>query len=677
MSHNYLNKSRTQELINTIRGHLSDIATVLSNLASGDARDNTKAPINHTQPSSTITAMTGYSKPQSTSAITTADTLNEAIGKLEKGLEDAGGGGGDLAAHIAQHVEDTDGVHGIRCKDGALEVWNEYSQTWCDPSEIGWSIGNVSNLAITQGNLSLTITWTDPADTADATWAGTKLVMGAGTYPESVTDGTLLVNSTVRDAYSSTGYTVSNLTDGTTYYFKLFPYTDKGVITNDNANRISEQATIPRVGNVTNLAVTQGALSLTLTWNDPVDTALATWGGTKVLMKTGSYPTDINDGTVLANSTTRDAYATNGLTASNLTDGVTYYFKLFPYTTDGAITDSSANQISESARDLNSWEMVQAKVRANDMSDISIGDQYTCSQGSGELTWDVIGKNIDTPANPNLSHALTLRVHSLLPDNLVFDEEEAFYACQTSALSAGTYYYKSGSTNYKFTLTQSVPVGGQLVCTDNSTLYSYASGSSTTPIETVSVTSGSSGTNLGTLSNNTRSGNLNTDYRRQYGSNDWKESAIRQWLNSNKPAGQWWTPQNPWDRPPAYAKTLNGFLYDLDPDFLAVIGKTQVTTKYFDTSKDTINGTYTTEDYFFLMSTSQVSSNYSGEGTKYTPYSDNASRKMYKNGSSTSYWLRSPYSFHSSVVCGVNSGGSMGSYNAYGGGGVAPACNLI
>jgi len=42
MSHNYLNKSRTQELINTIRGHLSDIATVLSNLASGDARDNTK-----------------------------------------------------------------------------------------------------------------------------------------------------------------------------------------------------------------------------------------------------------------------------------------------------------------------------------------------------------------------------------------------------------------------------------------------------------------------------------------------------------------------------------------------------------------------------------------------------------------------------------------------------------
>lgn len=92
MSHNYLNKSRTQELINTIRGHLSDIATVLSNLASGDARDNTKAPIDHTQASNTVTSMTGYSKPQATSAIAATDTLNEAIGKLEKAIDGAGGG---------------------------------------------------------------------------------------------------------------------------------------------------------------------------------------------------------------------------------------------------------------------------------------------------------------------------------------------------------------------------------------------------------------------------------------------------------------------------------------------------------------------------------------------------------------------------------------------------------
>ena len=350
------------------------------------------------------------------------------------------------------------------------------------------------------------------------------------------------------------------------------------------------------------------------------------------------------------------------------------------YLVSGENIYTSLGKISKYMKDnttpLTSWQQLQRKVRNNDMSDISIGDQYTCSQGIGELTWDVIGKDIDTPANSNLSHTLTLRVHSLLPDNLVFDEKEAFYACQTSALSAGTYYYKSSRTNYNFTLTQSVPVGGQLVCTDNSTLYSYASGSSITPIETVSVTSGSSGTNLGTLAIESRSGNLNTDYRRQYGSGDWKESAIRQWLNSDKPAGQWWEPQTPWDRPPAYAETMNGFMYDLDPEFLGVIGKTQVVTKFFDTSKAAFNGTYTTEDYFFLMSPSQVYSGYSGEGAKYTPYSDSTSRTMYKNGSATAYWLRSPYLGSYSVFY-VNSEGNLFGALASRSYGVAPACNLI
>ena len=46
------------------------------------------AAASHNQASSTINAMTGYSKPTSTSAIGTSDTLNAAIGKLEKALDD-------------------------------------------------------------------------------------------------------------------------------------------------------------------------------------------------------------------------------------------------------------------------------------------------------------------------------------------------------------------------------------------------------------------------------------------------------------------------------------------------------------------------------------------------------------------------------------------------------------
>lgn len=44
-------------------------------------------PSSHSQASNTITTMTGYTKPSSTSAIRESDSLNTAMGKLEKGLE--------------------------------------------------------------------------------------------------------------------------------------------------------------------------------------------------------------------------------------------------------------------------------------------------------------------------------------------------------------------------------------------------------------------------------------------------------------------------------------------------------------------------------------------------------------------------------------------------------------
>lgn len=52
---------------------------------------NSYAASVHNQSSETITTMTGYTKPSSTSAITTSDTLNGAIGKLEKALDSSGG----------------------------------------------------------------------------------------------------------------------------------------------------------------------------------------------------------------------------------------------------------------------------------------------------------------------------------------------------------------------------------------------------------------------------------------------------------------------------------------------------------------------------------------------------------------------------------------------------------
>lgn len=104
---------------------------------------------------------------------------------------------------------------------------------------------HVKNANVASGNTKLTITWTDPGDlvVSDdqvlATWAGTKLIMKTGSYPTSITDGTLLVDNTTLNKYQSTGYTVTGLTNDTTYYFTLFPYATNGAVNTDDVNKIS------------------------------------------------------------------------------------------------------------------------------------------------------------------------------------------------------------------------------------------------------------------------------------------------------------------------------------------------------------------------------------------------------------------------------------------------------
>ena len=61
------------------------------------------APISHNQASSTITTMSGYTKAASASAIATTDTLNSAIGKLEKAL-DGKQASGNYAASSHNHT---------------------------------------------------------------------------------------------------------------------------------------------------------------------------------------------------------------------------------------------------------------------------------------------------------------------------------------------------------------------------------------------------------------------------------------------------------------------------------------------------------------------------------------------------------------------------------------------
>ena len=82
-------KTKTPISLSNLEDFKNQLATVA---ISGSYKDllnipATFTPSAHNQASSTINAMTGYAKPTSTSAIAASDTLNAAIGKIEKALD--------------------------------------------------------------------------------------------------------------------------------------------------------------------------------------------------------------------------------------------------------------------------------------------------------------------------------------------------------------------------------------------------------------------------------------------------------------------------------------------------------------------------------------------------------------------------------------------------------------
>ena len=109
----------------------------------------------------------------------------------------------------------------------------------------GVAPANVTALSATEViNNALTLKWTDPNDVIVdgvtlVAWAGTKIVRKTGSYPTNENDGTLVVNSVVRNAYSSTGFSDSGLTGGTLYYYQAFPYSSTGATNRNTANRVS------------------------------------------------------------------------------------------------------------------------------------------------------------------------------------------------------------------------------------------------------------------------------------------------------------------------------------------------------------------------------------------------------------------------------------------------------
>ena len=202
----------------------------------------------------------------------------------------------------------------------------------------------------------------------------------------------------------------------------------------------------------------------------------------------------------------------------------------------------------------------------------------------------------------------------------------------------------------------------------------YASQSAATPIETVSVSEGTDGTDLGTANGTTA--HMNHIQRARYGSNRWKESSIRAWLNSEKAAGSWWTPQTEFDRPPTYISRA-GFLKGLSADFLAILGEADHIA-VLNTVTDG-GGSETTRERMFLLSGMEVGlgkENGIAEGVTYPFYegATNADRIKTRNGAAVGWWLRGPSAWSADSARSVITGGGLGSNFVHNGISVAAAC---
>lgn len=335
---------------------------------------------------------------------------------------------------------------------------------------------------------------------------------------------------------------------------------------------------------------------------------------------------------------------------------------------------------------------------------------YTGKDGKTyDCPWDVVkSDDIAEGETGTTAPAMVLQMHYASLEDIQFSAYQAFYVVQESGLAAGTYNVKMGldlgtnvknGTVYQFTLTKNAPAGARLtgfynapdVAPANWKVYVYKDQNKSELLETCSVSAGSAGMNLGTFLAKP-SGNLNGLHSVGYGDNRWYKSAYRQYLNSDAPAKEWWTPQDEWDMKPDQADTVPGFLAGFSDDFKAALTRTKVVTYSNNVTDD--GSAVVTYDKIFLPSLQEIycSPQVSGEGTYWpywkertgakTPqalwqtYPLRITRDLAQRTVGRFVRLRSANRGSGSNAFYVSSSGYVGSWSAIGAYRCAPACEM-
>ena len=317
--------------------------------------------------------------------------------------------------------------------------------------------------------------------------------------------------------------------------------------------------------------------------------------------------------------------------------------------------ESIAKLLSNKAEvDVNDWDSIHRAVRMGFAPGaLPIGTQLVVNHSVyGDITLDVVAHDHYKSADIEGAHTMTLMCHDVIT-SIRFDEKEAFYYAEEE-LPAGTYHFyvtSDSSAAGQFTLDQPLAKGGQLFINgnpsysiDSSEILAYDYPSSQTVPKTYPITVGTEGTCIGTLG-----AGLNNRSRAFYGSDNYKESAIRQFVNSSADAGSVWSPQTKYDFRPEWKDVLAGFANGFSEEFLSKVGRVIVPchaniTYESDDSTIVMGQAYNVNDKFYLPSAKEIfGTGVESDESFQLPFFENASdvdRIKYLGTNASEYWMR-------------------------------------